>query len=978
MASSKKYIFLPLLATAAVAIEPRSSLRGSTKGLFPSNRKLDGEEFIIIPEPEDQCVDPVYLNENSATCCENPVIDNECLTPSSESTGEVAMIGGPNDDETSYFWINFDENAGAFAGLSIHAWCVDLSRPMTPGTHNFDIFSTYGDWNYDEALDSPELLPNVNWLINHHKIGEDVTTAPGYCGEEEATHQITWQTYQNTMWRIVDKGMTAEGIYSNAGAIECVVSYLVDEALANGDGYEPSCDDPDAEVGVILVVDDDNAENTIQKQVLFGEVPLSSLPCACKVEECCEELEVDHELFQENHEIGVTFTQNGEPGDGAAWDVQFSTGEHIFSGLSAEAWSVDLDRDLTDGDYMVDTYSAYDSLYRYNAIDKKENIPMVNWLINHLPAGSTIPDSEGCESSTVGINDFQNAIWDLVDHKGLDRLEGDACVQGWLVEMSMKYGEDYEPSCEGDSDSKIAVLLIIDEEGTEKMKANEAGTGLVVSDGQYNESVAKQILIAIIPLSDIDDSCKMKECPCCEYVPDEYCDEYNEIDFSTDDEGYPTGSTYVFTSSYTAYGMSLTAQRDGDESPIVAYYFESGNDEAGKVVIVPSDPTDPGASPPGGGMNPMGGDILINLDQTQGEGMKIDLFNIEIGATITAKDADSNVVGEPIVVPANEGVQSVRIEIEGAAQVVVSLEGIGGISMLHVCHDPNKTPAPFTDWGNPPTPSESPAEVIPIIPDNGGGGYGDPHLKTWRGRVYDFHGECDLLLTKSQSFGKGLGFEAQIRTTIRDDWSFISSIAVKIGQDVFEVQSGGVHLLNGVEDANLKASTLGGYEVKKHGGKKDNGTVKARYLINMREQGVLEVKVYNEFVSVLIRQVLAEDFQDSVGLMGTFEQGELVGRDLSTVFEDVNEFGFEWQVRDTDSMLFQESRFPQFPAKCTMPAIPSSDHRRLSEVAGGAGMIPQAEAEKACAHLPVEDRDACVYDVLTTGDLEMAELDGFE
>ena len=114
-------------------------------------------------------------------------------------------------------------------------------------------------------------------------------------------------------------------------------------------------------------------------------------------------------------------------------------------------------------------------------------------------------------------------------------------------------------------------------------------------------------------------------------------------------------------------------------------------------------------------------------------------------------------VGEPIVVPANEGVQSVRIEIEGAAQVVVSLEGIGGISMLHVCHDPNKTPAPFTDWGNPPTPSESPAEVIPIIPDNGGGGYGDPHLKTWRGRVYDFHGECDLLLTKSRSFGKGLG-----------------------------------------------------------------------------------------------------------------------------------------------------------------------------------------------------------------------------
>ena len=41
-------------------------------------------------------------------------------------------------------------------------------------------------------------------------------------------------------------------------------------------------------------------------------------------------------------------------------------------------------------------------------------------------------------------------------------------------------------------------------------------------------------------------------------------------------------------------------------------------------------------------------------------------------------------------------------------------------------------------------------------------------------------------------------------------------------------------------------------------------------------------------------------------------------------------------------------------------------------------MIPQAIAEQACAHLPIEDRDACVYDVLTTGDLDMADLDAFD
>ena len=251
-------------------------------------------------------------------------------------------------------------------------------------------------------------------------------------------------------------------------------------------------------------------------------------------------------------------------------------------------------------------------------------------------------------------------------------------------------------------------------------------------------------------------------------------------------------------------------------------------------------------------------------------------------------------------------------------------------------------------------------------------------MKTWTGRIYDFMGECDLLLTKSVAFGNGLGFEAQIRTTIVDDWSYVSSAAIKIGEDVLEIQSGGVHFLNGVEDANLKKSVFGGFQVNKHGGKKDDGSVKARYVIKMKAQGKLEIKVYNDFVSVLIGKARFKDFHDSVGLMGSFEEGELMGRDGSTVFRDENEFGFEWQVRDTDTSLFQDARFPQFPAKCTMPAVPSRDHRRLTEFGGGAGMIPEAEAEKACEHLPVEDRSACVHDILITGDLQMADLDSFD
>ena len=40
---------------------------------------------------------------------------------------------------------------------------------------------------------------------------------------------------------------------------------------------------------------------------------------------------------------------------------------------------------------------------------------------------------------------------------------------------------------------------------------------------------------------------------------------------------------------------------------------------------------------------------------------------------------------------------------------------------------------------------------------------------------------------------------------------------------------------------------------------------------------------------------------------------------------------------------------------------------------GGPPEISREEAEKACAHLPTDMRKACVFDVIATGDLDMAE-----
>ena len=98
----------------------------------------------------------------------------------------------------------------------------------------------------------------------------------------------------------------------------------------------------------------------------------------------------------------------------------------------------------------------------------------------------------------------------------------------------------------------------------------------------------------------------------------------------------------------------------------------------------------------------------------------------------------------------------------------------------------------------------------------GGGACGDPHFETWTGEWYDYHGVCDLVLFSVPSFAGGLGLDVHIRTSGRDQFSFIETAAVRIGEDVLEMGSYGEWFLNGVEEAELPAKMGGKYPVSYH------------------------------------------------------------------------------------------------------------------------------------------------------------------
>jgi hypothetical protein len=254
-------------------------------------------------------------------------------------------------------------------------------------------------------------------------------------------------------------------------------------------------------------------------------------------------------------------------------------------------------------------------------------------------------------------------------------------------------------------------------------------------------------------------------------------------------------------------------------------------------------------------------------------------------------------------------------------------------------------------------------------PATNAGCNGDPHFKTWRGQHFDFHGECDLVLLHSPAFESGFGLDVHIRTKLRRDMSYISSAALRIGSDVLEVESHGVYHLNGVANAELP-SEFSGFEFS-HTQPTDKQHVFEVYL-GGRER--IKLKTYKDFVSVLIEQGQNKHFFDSVGLMGDFRTGHMIARDGNTVLDDPNAFGQEWQVLGTEPSLFQTLRFPQHPMECTLPPPMEASQlrRRLLE----SSSVDELVAEKACDHWG-EGKDDCVFDVLTTGDLEMAVVGAY-
>jgi hypothetical protein len=98
-----------------------------------------------------------------------------------------------------------------------------------------------------------------------------------------------------------------------------------------------------------------------------------------------------------------------------------------------------------------------------------------------------------------------------------------------------------------------------------------------------------------------------------------------------------------------------------------------------------------------------------------------------------------------------------------------------------------------------------------------GRGGGDPHFRMYDGTVYSYHGECDLIMTRSPGFDNGLGLDVHTRTSmVAEAWSLISDVAIPIGNDIFEVSNQEITYVNGVERLDYPFHLAGKYPVTKN------------------------------------------------------------------------------------------------------------------------------------------------------------------
>ncbi|MFX0030157.1 MAG: hypothetical protein ACFE8B_13180 [Candidatus Hermodarchaeota archaeon] len=139
-------------------------------------------------------------------------------------------------------------------------WCVDTDNVIYQNTeYTANVYSSY-EQIPDSLIEFPENLDLVNWIINQ-----------GYVGQSSACGGIfTYGDIQLAIWTLIEDELSTSGLGPWS---QCRVNEILAAAYANGEGFEPGCDDY---IAIILVPGDGSPIQIVTTQIILVSI---GVPC---------------------------------------------------------------------------------------------------------------------------------------------------------------------------------------------------------------------------------------------------------------------------------------------------------------------------------------------------------------------------------------------------------------------------------------------------------------------------------------------------------------------------------------------------------------------------------------------------------------------------------------------------------------------------------------------------------------------------
>lgn len=147
------------------------------------------------------------------------------------------------------------------------SWCIAADLGISYSEFSAYLYSSYETIPVEvltQAKINADNLDNANWLLNHYSVGDPVFDA-----DNESLGNLTVMDIQNALWILIN----------NKGSYNPKVSIIVAEALANGEGFKPDCDQK-----IIFLAVPMDPNMIVNAQILIGQPLIAEIPVPCEDE----------------------------------------------------------------------------------------------------------------------------------------------------------------------------------------------------------------------------------------------------------------------------------------------------------------------------------------------------------------------------------------------------------------------------------------------------------------------------------------------------------------------------------------------------------------------------------------------------------------------------------------------------------------------------------------------------------------------